>query len=193
MMNPRLMIAIAALVVAGCGAVARSGAPDPNARLRLGLTALANQDRSVAREHLEWVYRNHTAEPVGHQALLALIASELDPRNPARSLWASADLAAQLIHAPGAPEWTVPLGHTLYLVAIELGANEERITRAEEALDGVPELNRQSVPELLEEANRDRDSLRTQVTGLQQEVTQLRKELEEKTAELERIRKTVKG
>lgn len=190
---PRLMMVVLALIVAGCAAAARTAAPDPQQRLQLGLSALAAQDRDLARNHLEWVYRNHTAEPVGHQALLALIASELDPRNPSRSLWTSADLAAQLINAPGAPSWSLPLGHTLYLVAIELGANEERITRAEQALDGVPELNRQSVPELLDAANTARDSLRTQVGTLQNQVTQLRKELDEKTAELERIRRTVKG
>jgi hypothetical protein len=194
MTKSRLLI-FAAVVLAGCALAGRGGEPDPETRLQLGLSALAEQDMVSAQEHLEWVYRNHPSEPIGTQAHLALIAAELDPRNPTRSLWNSADLAAQLLHAPDAPAWSRPLGHTLYLVALELGANEERIAQAEAALDaaGLPELNGQSFPAQIKTAQEERDRLQRQVDSLQLRIGQTRKELDDTKAELERIRKTVKG
>lgn len=184
-----------ALALAGCAFAGKVGAPDPETRLEAGLAALAEHDMSTAQEHLEWVYRNHPSEPVGLQALLALTAAELDPRNPTRSLWESADLAAQLLHSPDAPTWTRPVGHTLYLVALELGAKEERMAQAQAALDAaLPTLpGGVSLPAQLKAAEHERDQLRNTVDSLQQQVASTKKELEERKAELERIRKTIKG
>jgi hypothetical protein len=189
------LLVFSAIVLAGCALAGRGGEPDPAMRLQLGLAALAEQDMVTAQEHLEWVYRNHPGDELGTQALLALIAAELDPRNPTRSLWTSASLADQLLHAPEAPAWTRPVGHTLYLVALELGANEERIAKAESALDaaGLPELNGQSFPAQLKVAEEERERLQRQVDSLQLRVGQTKKELDDTKAELERIRKTVKG
>ncbi len=195
MTSRRVLVLVLAAGVAGCAFAGRGSGPDPETRLHLGLTALAEQDLLTAQEHLEWVVRAHPTEDVGTRALLALIAAELDPRNPTRSLWTAADLAAQLLHAPETPDWTRPIGHTLYLVALELGANEDRIARTEAALDsaGLPDFNGLSVPAQLRAAQEERDRLQRQVDALQQQIASTRKELEEKTAELERVRKTVKG
>lgn len=183
-----------AVLIAGCAIAARGGSPDPEERLRLGLEALAEQDMMTAQEHLEWVYRNHPSEPVGLHALLALIAAELDPRNPTRSLWTGADLAGQLLHSADAPAWTQPLGHTLYLVALELGANEERMAQAQKALDeALPEFPGASLPAQLKASQSEVDRLQGRVDSLQQQVGVTKKELEEKNAELERIRRTIKG
>jgi predicted nucleic acid-binding Zn-ribbon protein len=80
-------------------------------------------------------------------------------------------------------------------VALELGANEERIAQAESALDaaGLPELNGQSFPAQLKVAQEERERLQRQVDSLQLRVGQTKKELDDTKAELERIRKTVKG
>jgi peptidoglycan hydrolase CwlO-like protein len=45
----------------------------------------------------------------------------------------------------------------------------------------------------LEEVVAQRDSLKGQVTALEQQMAATRKELDEKKAELERIKKTIKG
>jgi hypothetical protein len=184
-----------AVVVGGCALATTGGEPDPEVKLRLGLNALAEQDLLSAKEHLEWVYRNHPSEPIGAQALVALIAGELDPRNPTRDLSATADLSSQLLHAADAPAWTRPLGQTLHLVAIELQDNGERIARVEAALDaaGLPEVNGASLPAQIEAANEERDRLQHQVDSLQVQTAQLKKDLDESRAELERIKKTVKG
>jgi hypothetical protein len=190
----RPLVLALAVTIAGCAFAGRGGSPDPEQRLQAGLAALAEQDMVRAQEHLEWVYRNHPSEPVGMHALLAMTAAELDPRNPTRSLWEGADLAAQLLHSPDAPAWTRPLGHTLYLVALELGANEERMAQAQAALDAaLPTFPGTSLPTQLKTVQAERDQLQGTVDSLQQQVTSARKELEEKKAELERIRKTIKG
>lgn len=183
------------VIVTGCAVAGRGGTPDPQQRLELGLAALAEQDLLTAQEHLEWVYRNHPSEPVGMHALLALTAAELDPRNPTRSLWEGADLAGQLLHSPHAPEWTKPVGHTLYLMALELGAKEERMAQAQAALDAaLPTLpGGVTLPQQLKAVVEERDLLQGTVDSLQQQMASARKKLEEKEAELERIRKTIKG
>lgn len=192
----RLPIAVLISALLGCALAGQGGTPDPQARLALGLSALAEHDAVTAREHFEAVYREHGDEPVGTQALLALIAGELDPHNPTRSLSTTAELATELLHAPDAPPWSRTLGHTLYLVALELGAKEEAIARAETAAldaNGLPELTGLSYPAQLQDAHDQRERLQRQVDSLTQQVGQVKKELEEKEAELERIRKTVKG
>src|SRR5690606_28231557 len=122
-------------LVAGCSLIRAGGEPSPEARLEAGLAALAANDRVTADEHLRWVYERHANEPVGKRALIAMASAELDPRNPTRRLWASAERAALFLAHEDAPRWLQPVAETLCLLALELGANEERFARIEAELD----------------------------------------------------------
>jgi hypothetical protein len=191
MITRRLLLTGLVLAVAGCAALGRS-TPDPELRLQLGLAALAENDVAGARPHLDWVYRNYPAQAPGHQALLALIAAELDPRNPDRSLWTSADLAAQLIGAAGAPAWSRPVANTLYLVALELGASEERAAAAQQKVD-MPRFDGPSLAAQMRELEEERDAQKRRADAQAQQIEQLEKEIREKNAEIERIRRTIRG
>jgi len=191
-----LLLALLLAGVTGCAALGNGGPPEPELRLEMGLAALAQRDFPRAQEHLEWVYRNHWQEPIGQQALLVLIAAEMDPRNTTRRLWASADMSARLLGIDAAPRWMQPIGETLYLLALELGANEERIARTQAALDSaqtLPRFTGQSYPAQVQALRTERDSLKRRLDAMTIEREALDKELKEKTAELERIRRTVRG
>jgi hypothetical protein len=191
-----LLVALVVAGVTGCATSREVSEPEPERRLAMGLAALEQRDFTRAQEHLEWVYRQHWEEPVGQQALLVLMAAEMDPRNTTRRLWASADMAARLLGIPQAATWMQPLGETLYLLALELGANEERIARTQAALDSaqsLPKFTGQSYPAQIQALRTERDALRRQLDAVQTERALVDKELKEKTAELERVLKTIKG
>ncbi len=120
------------LIAAGCAALQVEREPDPEEKLVEGLAALDRRDYRAAFEPLSWVYTRYWNEPVGQRALLALTAAELDPRNPSRRLDVGADLAGRYLRLPGIAAWTEPLVETVYLLALELGAAEERVAEAEE-------------------------------------------------------------
>lgn len=188
-----LLLALA-MAVAGCVAYGGGGEPDPERRLEAGLNALAVRDYARAQEHLESVYRDHWDEPIGQQALLVLVAAEMDPRNTTRRLWASADMAARLLGIPEAPPWMEPIGETLYLLSLEMGATEERIARAQAALDSaqsLPTFTGQSYPAQIEALRTERDNLRRRLDQVLVVRDSIDKELKDKSAELERVRRTV--
>lgn len=182
------------LAVAGCVAYGTGGEPDPERTLQAGLNALAMGDYARAQEHLESVYREHWNEPIGQQALLVLAAAEMDPRNTSRRLWASADMAARLLGIEEAAPWMQPLGETLYLLSLEMGANEERIARAQAALDSaqsLPTFTGQSYPAQIEALQTERDNLRRRLDQVIVVRDSIDKELKDRTAELERVRRTI--
>lgn len=177
-------------VAAGCALASQGSAPqDPETRLQQGLDALAAQDLVTAREHLEWVYANHPSEPVGTYAYLALIAAELDPRSPTASRESATAMSGALLHSPDAPAWSRPVAQSFQLLAMEISAKERRIERLEYAAHAA---NGTEQPPL-EEVIAERDRLRGRVSALQDTVGTVKKELDEKKAELERIKKTIKG
>ena len=193
MMRTRLSLALGlSLAATACAVVGQNRAPDPAERMRHGLDALADGDIARAHEHLDWVYRNHAGQRIGQEALLALVALELDPRNPGRRLWASADLAGELMSNPAAPDWLRPVGGALYHVALELGATEERRARGENARTAL-EYEGAAVLQQLDSLRTQRDDLRRRNELMQQTITQLERELRDKDAELERIRRTIRG
>jgi predicted nucleic acid-binding Zn-ribbon protein len=105
-------------------------------------------------------------------------------------------MSAKLLSQAGSPEWVEPVAETLYLLALELGANEERIARAEAERDSaqaLPELPGPSVLAQVQTLREERDNLRRRAQALEQVVAAKEKELKEKEQELERIRKTLKG
>jgi chemotaxis protein histidine kinase CheA len=122
---------IALTVAAGCASLPGIERLDPEDQLTQALAALERQDFTSAYNQFTQVYERHWNEPVGQRALLAMAAVEMDPRNRERRLYVGADLAARSLQLPDAPAWSIPVSQTLYLLAAELGAAEERTARAE--------------------------------------------------------------
>jgi hypothetical protein len=168
---------------------------DPATQLEEGVEALAAQEFLRARGLLEPLMREWPGEPVGQQAWLVLIAAELDARNPERRLWAAADLSGRLLSGRPAEPWVVPLAETYYLLALELGAAEQRGGTAPAAgptADGLPVLTRETVPARISRISAERDQARRQAEQLQQQLATRERELRETTQELERIRRTIR-
>jgi hypothetical protein len=204
-----LLVALSVAGATGCAAVTLSRSVGPREQLAHAAAALEAQNYVRARELLEPVYYQHWREPAGQQALLMLIAAELDGRNPNRRLWAAADMASRLLEIPQVEPWTVPVAESYYLLALELGAAEERAAQAETARADaeeravraeraagpsrrLPTTSRESLPTQLRRMNENRDQLRRQVDQLQQEINERDRELRETRQELERIKKTIK-
>src|SRR5688572_596008 len=100
-------------------------------RFDTGIAALRRGDFARASNDLNWVILKHANDPVGQRALLASASLEMDPRNPQRHLALGSDLAATYLQKAEEPEWSQALAQTLYLLALELGASEERLAQAE--------------------------------------------------------------
>ena len=67
---------------------------------------------------------------MGQRAVLALAAASLDPRNPNRRIDMGATYAARYLNDNTKAAWTEPVGETLYLMALELGATERARRRS---------------------------------------------------------------
>jgi hypothetical protein len=204
-----LLLVMSIAGAAGCATLA-APTPEPDSRTQLqdGVAAVEAQDYLRARGLLEPLYYQHWMEPVGRQALVALIAAELDSRNPQRRLWAAADMAARLLNLPELEPWLVPVGEAYYLLALELGAAEERVkqaesmradaeARAERAEQGenartLPAQTRRSVPARITEVEGERDELKRELSRLNEQLTVRDRELRETKQELERIRRTIR-
>jgi hypothetical protein len=164
-------------------------------RYEAGLAAAQRGDFASAHRDLGWVIETHGSESIGQRALLTVAALEMDPRNPQRRLALGADLAGAYLSAQ--PEnWSQPVAQTLYLIALELGATEERLAQVEaDRRDAerraesttLPRLPAASatVPSRLKALSEERDKLANKVE-------QLEKQVAEKDKELDRIRKTLK-
>jgi peptidoglycan hydrolase CwlO-like protein len=185
-------------VLSSCAVLSGVGEPDAEAELDRGLTALRAREYDDARRILEPVYQSSWQQPVGQEALLALAAMELDPRNPERRLWAGADLAGRLLSIPQASAADVPVAETLYLLAVELGAAEERIARADSVTQAAEDRSRRptssvlSVPARMAKLQSERDGLSRRNEQLQATLKTRDKELADAKQELERIKKTLK-
>lgn len=194
-MKPSRWIAAAVLIGSGACASVRSALPGrtPEDEVRSALALAEAGDYAPAMTVLDSVYTAHWNTDAGVHALLGLAALTLDPRNPDRSLWQSSDYSARLIGLPNAPGYLLPAARTMYLVSIELGALEEQRQAAEAARDTaeaivartLPRYSGQTVPAQLSALARERDQLMQRIAGLEQA-------LADTTAELERVRRTLK-
>lgn len=125
MMRPRHLLPIALLLGVGACSVLRPDAPlerDAEHRLDRGLAALDARQYREAFDDLSWVYahcRDHTR---GAEALLALAALELDPRNETGRPGVAADLLARVLREPTSEDYVRPLAASAYLMALSLGA-----------------------------------------------------------------------
>ncbi|HEX2168080.1 MAG TPA: hypothetical protein VHG09_12680 [Longimicrobiales bacterium] len=203
MKRAALLLALTTAGLTGCAALSMSREPDPREQLNQGVAALEAQQYSAAQALLEPLYREHWQERVGQQAMLALIAADLDNRNPDRRLWAAAEMAARLLSIPELEPWLIPVGESYYLLALELGAQEERLARADAARAAAEaevaaverELPASGVESVVVRINRittERDGLRSRVSELEQQVQARTTELEATKQELERVKQTIR-
>jgi hypothetical protein len=197
-MRRALLLMLSTAGLSGCAAIAAiRGGDNPREQLAAGAAAVEAQEYLRARGLLEpLVYRLPTHE-LGQTALLVLLAAELDNRNPDRRLWAAADMAGRLLASEPKP-WMVPVAESYYLLAMELGAAEERIAQAEsarataEARARLPSTTQESVPARVGRITSERDQARRQAEQLQQQLATRDRELRETRAELERIKRTIR-
>jgi hypothetical protein len=113
----------AILLLPACLPIWRPGAAaeaEAEERLVMGVAALRAGDWAAGGEELAAVYTHWADRPLGRQALLALAAGALDPRNPERRPAAAAELAGRYLALPEVPYWSVPLAEALYLLGLEL-------------------------------------------------------------------------
>lgn len=203
MKRAALLLALMMAGVTGCAALSFARQPDARAQLNQGVGALEAQDYSGARALLEPLYRERWQDRIGQQAMLALIAADLDNRNPNRRLWAAAEMAARLLSIPELEPWLIPVGESYYLLALELGAQEERLARADAARAAaeaevaavereLPASAVESVTARINRITRERESLLRRVTQLEQEAEARMKELNDTKQELERVKQTIR-
>jgi hypothetical protein len=203
MKRATLLLALSTAALTGCAALTMGRHADAHEQLSQGIRALEAQDYALARSLLDPLYREYWQEEVGQHALLALTAAELDNRNPQRRLWAAAEMSARMLSIPELEPWLVPVGESYYLLAIELGAQEERLARADSARAAaeaevaaadreLPASNVESVPARINRIVTERDSLRRRVGELEQQAVARDKELLETKQELERVKQTIR-
>ena len=197
MMRAPLLLGLT-VVLTSCAALGGVGEPDAQTELDRGLTALRAREYDDARRILEPLYQSSWQQPAGQNALMALSAMELDPRNPDRRLWAGADMAGRLLSIPEAAPEHIPVAETLYLLAVELGAVEERIARADSMQQAAEDRSRRptssvlSVPARMARLQSEREGLNRRIDQLQATLKTRDKELADAKQELERIKKTLK-
>jgi hypothetical protein len=195
-----LLLAVSVLGTAGCAAVFGGGRPDPQALLHEGVAAVEARQYLRARALLEPLFQENPADPVAQRAMIVLIAAELDNRNPDRRLWAAADMAGRLLSVDEAEPWVLPVAASYYLLALELGAAEQRVAQAEaraaEARAAnarrLPTSARESVPVQMGRVTSERDQARRRAEQLEQQLATRERELRETRQELDRIRRTIR-
>jgi vacuolar-type H+-ATPase subunit I/STV1 len=203
MRRAALLLALTMAGLSGCAALSMKRQPDARAQLNQGVAALEAQDYAGARALLEPLYREHWQDGVGQQAMLALIAADLDNRNPDRRLWAAAEMAARLLSIPELEPWLIPVGESYYLLALELGAQEERVARADAARAAaeaevaaaereLPASAAESVPVRINRITTERDGLLRRVSELEEQAEARDKELRDTKQELERVKQTIR-
>jgi hypothetical protein len=185
----RSMWAVAMVgLLAGCATLKAPFESESERRLDRGLQALERGDFRAAHEALSWVAQHDADDSHGQRAMLALVALEMDPRNPSRRIAVGADVAANYLRLD-TPEWTKPLAQAFYLLGLELGAAEDRVERAEReaerAAARLPALPGPSVVARIRTIEQERERLARRVEALE-------KQLLEKEQELERIKKTIR-
>ncbi|MBR9990791.1 MAG: hypothetical protein KFH98_13605 [Gemmatimonadetes bacterium] len=203
MRRAALLLALLTVGMSGCAAFSLSRQQDPRAQLNQGIAALEAHDYAGARALLEPLYRGYWQDRVGQQAMLALIAIDLDNRNPGRQLWQAAEMSARLLSIPQLEPWLIPVGESYYLLALELGAQEERLARADQARAAaeaeiaavereLPASAVESVTARINRVTRERESLLRRVSELETQAATRDKELLDTKQELERVRQTIR-
>jgi hypothetical protein len=122
-LSRQIALAAITLAIGACAALGSGDSTERNAQLRLdrGLSALEAGRYGVAFDDLAWVYAHCSDQEAGMDALRALAALELDPRNSEARPDIGATLLARLIRGP-MPRPTRSLTETTFLTSVALGA-----------------------------------------------------------------------
>ena len=193
-----------ALAISACGTINSMLNSTAEERFSAGMVALRRGDFAQASTDLTWVAEHYPDKSEGRQALLIVAALELDPRNPRRRLEMGRDLAGSYLKTEDMERWTEPVAQTLRLLAMELGAAEERVAAADADrlaaerranLGDLPKFpeNAQTLSTRLHQAQDEREKLSKKVEQLEEQIVDRDKKLAEKDKELERIRKTIRS
>jgi chemotaxis protein histidine kinase CheA len=176
----RAILIAGLLAVGGCASLGQADQPSPEATFERALVALQEEDFQTAYEHLSWIYYEHAHRPIGERALLTLAAVEMDPRNTGRRLDVGAELAGRYFQHPNATPWSGAVSQTMYLLAMELGAAEERLARAE--------AERERAEREREQAERERQTARAEASRASATARQARSEAARARTEAARAR-----
>lgn len=198
-----LAASVLTLVISACATVGSMRDPGPGPRFEAGITALRAGDYVKANQELGFIAEKYGNEPMGQQALLVVSALELDPRNPSRRIALGSELAGSYLRLDKVPKWTEPVAQTMYLLALELGAAEDKAEKAEaekaqaeRRIESIlPKLPQSSatVPARIKAIQEERDRMARKIDQLETQLSDREKKLAEKDKELERIRKTLKS
>jgi len=175
------------LGLGGCALAGQIDRQSPQEIFERGLVALEREDFRTAYQHMASVYEDQWDRPIGERALLTLAAVELDPRNPGRRLDVGAELAGRYFQLPSGTPWNGAVSQTLYLLAMELGAAEERLARAEEEKRRAEVERRRSEAER-ERAERERRTAQTEARRAAASAREARIDAERARAEARRAR-----
>jgi hypothetical protein len=172
-------------ILAGC-VQPRTDTPTPEPTLSHGLDALRTGDHASAMGEFALLAALYPGTRTGEQARLLAASIELDPRNPQRRLDVGAAILSDAIAAASDSSDSRPLAETLYLLALDLGAQPPEPDESLPAFPGTTLASR--VRALLDEL----EQRRHEIERLQQELKQKDQEIQKLSNELERIRKTLK-
>jgi hypothetical protein len=179
----------AILPVLACATLGFGGGESAGTRERLAraTVALDRADFGSATADLRWVAARCRSGKRARTALLLLAAAELDVRNPERSPDRARRYAEAYLSLPGIPEEELPVGRTLYLLAVDLGGT---------AIAG--EAGSPPVADRFEDCGegeaRDHLDLPTHAgPTTAQRLATLRDSLDALQAEIDRIRKLLRG
>ena len=197
-----LLTGLFVLGLPACATLQNTFGSEAEDQFDAGIAALQRGDYATANRSLNWVIERHGDEQIGKKALLVVAALEVDPRNPQRRLALGSDLAGAYLQKNSEADWSQPVAQALYLLSLEMGAAEERISEAEadkraaerKVETGLPSLPSptSTISARLRQMTEDRDRLAKKVEQLEAQVADRDKKLDEKEKELERIRKTLK-
>lgn len=214
----RLLAAGASVaLLGGCAKLFPPSEPSPTeTRLEQGVEALDRGDLEAAEAAFREVASSCEAGQDGRDALLLLSTLALEPRNPSADPDRAARLAAAYLRLPDASDVDVSLAKTLYLLALDRGASalaSDSASPQEDALVGgvagrfsncggggvverirvLPTHPGPRAVDRLEQATSERDSLQLRADSLSRTLQAARVRIRELEAELERIRKLLKG
>jgi hypothetical protein len=189
-MKRQAIPALAVLALVACATV-RSRPDEASVHYEAGLQALARHDFSSAIDHLDDATRADDPTIVERALYLRLVA-ELDPRNPERRLDVAAERASQMRDSlqPGTVEWMTADALSHLASSLREMQDEQAITVTQR---DVAAAQVESLTARLDSLGMQRDSVRRRMGQLEQAHAELEKELKEKTAELERIKRVIRG
>lgn len=123
-MVSRRAVMLMLLPLVGCASLRARvfGSSEAEARYARAVAAVDRADFSAAKPDLEWLVGRCRAGEEGRRALLLMASAELDVRNPGGSAAEAARLARAYLELPWGDETEVPIARSLYLLALDLEA-----------------------------------------------------------------------